>query len=269
MDILTHTLSGLAAGTVAAGFSRRGPAAKIAIVAVSGLGGALPDLDAVSLWSGFDSTIGRFFDLTNPGADIYSGKLWYSHHGFLHSLAAGAMFALLVGLVAYLIGRRRRVPGQKGFAANLRGNIPLLAGAMAGFTIHLLEDMPTPASTWGGARLFWPLKTYIGGTGDIWWWNNYDLFLIALGVFVVCAILLLTQRFIRLDVRRVIIAAFALGCVISVVQIHNRDVDYAYTGHTDKYGQFEAASKEQQREILGDRLFRAMEWLDNRLPVHF
>ncbi len=269
MDILTHTLSGLAAGTVAAGFSKKGPAAKATIVAVSGLGGALPDLDAVSLWSGFDATIGRFFGLTHPGADIYSGKLWYSHHGFLHSLAAGVVLALLVGLVAYIIGRRRGVPGSKRFGVNLRGNIPLPAGAMAGFTIHLLEDMPTPASTWGGVRLFWPLKTYIGGTGDIWWWNNYDLFLIALVVFVAGAILLLAQRFIRLDVRRIIIAVFALGCVVSVVQIRSRDVDYAYVGHTDKYGQFEAASKEQQREIMGDRLYRAMEWLDGKLPVHF
>jgi membrane-bound metal-dependent hydrolase YbcI (DUF457 family) len=256
MDILTHTLSGLAAGTVAAGFSKRGFTAKAVIVAVSGLGGALPDLDAVSLWSGFDSTIGRFFGLTLPGADIYSGKLWYSHHGFLHSLAAGGMFALLVGLVACLIGKRR-------------GNTPLPVGAMAGFTIHLLEDMPTPASTWGGVRMFWPLDQYVGGTGDIWWWNNYDIFLVALAVFVTGAILLLVQRFIRFDVRRVIIALFALGCLVSVVQIHSRDVDYAYTGHTDKYGQFETASKEQQREILGNRLYRAMEWFDNKLPVHF
>ncbi len=117
--------------------------------------------------------------------------------------------------------------------------------------------------------MFWPLKRYIGGTGDIWWWNNYDLFLIALAVFVVGAILLLVQKFIRFDVRRVIIAVFALGCVVSVVQIRSRDVDYAYTGHTGKYAQFEAASKEQQREILGGRLYRAMEWFDNKLPVHF
>ncbi len=269
MDILTHTLSGLAVGAVAAGFSKKGPVARAVIVAVSGLGGALPDLDAVSLWSGFDATMGRWFNLVHSGADIYSGKFWYSHHGFLHSLAAGVMFALLTGLIAYLIGRRRGTLSRQGLVTSVCGNLPLLAGAMAGFTIHLLEDMPTPASTWGGVRLFWPLKTYVGGTGEIWWWNNYDLFLVALGVFVAGTILLSMQRLIRFDVRRVLVAVFALGCVVSVIQTRSRDIDYAYTGYTDKYGQFEAASKEQQREVLGERLYRAMEWFDSCLPVHF
>ena len=261
MDILTHTLSGLAAGTLAAGFSKRGPAARAAIVAVAGLGGALPDLDAVSLWSGFDSTIGRFLGLAHSGADIYSGKLWYSHHGFLHSLAAGAIFALIVGVAARLIGRRH--------GTGRGGDTPLIVGAMAGFAIHLLEDMPTPASTWGGVRMFWPLKSYVGGTGEIWWWNNYDIFLIAFAVFAVGALLLLAQKLIRFDVRHALIAFFALGCVVSTVQIHSRDIDYAYTGHTDKYGRFEAASKEQQRKNLGKKHYRTMEWLDNALPLNF
>ena len=67
MDILTHTLSGVAIGTVVSSFSNRGILDKVTIVLISGFAGALPDFDAISLWSGFDSTIGSFFNLPIGG----------------------------------------------------------------------------------------------------------------------------------------------------------------------------------------------------------
>ncbi|WP_295935889.1 metal-dependent hydrolase [uncultured Alistipes sp.] len=265
MDILTHTLSGLAVGTVVAGFSKKGVVGKTAIITAAGIGGALPDVDAVSLWSGFDATIGRFFHLSHPGSVIYSGKFWYSHHGFFHSLFAAVLFAAVAAVIGYLISGRR----SGGFRSYVTAQWAVLTGFVSGFVFHLLEDMPTPASVWGGVRFLWPSDSYIGGTGDIWWWNNYDLFLIAVGVFLIGVLLLLAKRFIRFGVKYIIATIFLLGCGLGLVQINSRDCDYAYTGHTGRYQEFEAASKKQQREILGDNLYGAMEWLDRKLPIHF
>jgi membrane-bound metal-dependent hydrolase YbcI (DUF457 family) len=267
MDLLTHIVSGLATGTVVAGFSKKtGAAAHAAIVVAAGLGGALPDLDAISLWSKFDETIGKLLHLNHSGAVIYSGKFWYSHHGFLHSIAAALLIAFGIAAFGFLLRARKR---GIGFREYLGQRSSALTGFTAGFMIHLLGDMPTPASNWGGVRLLWPLKTYVGGTGDIWWWNNYDLFLIACGTFATGAILLMAGRPARFHARYPIAAAFALGCVLSLVQIHSRDIDYAYTGNTDRYRQFEEASKRQQREILGERLYAGMEWFDRKLPILF
>jgi membrane-bound metal-dependent hydrolase YbcI (DUF457 family) len=266
MDILTHTLSGLAVGSLVAGFSRKGFGARTGILLAGGIGGALPDLDAVSLWSKFDTTIGRFFHLPHSGAEIYSGKFWYSHHGFFHSLAAGLLLALLVAAIVATIRARAGKSGLK-----RRGGIgkPIFVALLCGFVIHLLEDLPTPASDWGGVRLFWPLKTYVGGAGEIWWWNNYDLFLIAAGVLAVGVVLLLTNRLFRAGTKYLLVAVFVFGCVLTTVQIGSRKNDYAYTGHTENYQSFEAASRKEQQRILGDRLYRAMERLDRALPIYF
>jgi len=94
MDILSHTLSGIAVGTVAAAFVRksRNSAKKKALIILSGaLAGAIPDIDAISLWSGFDNAIGSPLGLNYSGREIYFGKLWYSHHGMFHSLFMGLL----------------------------------------------------------------------------------------------------------------------------------------------------------------------------------
>jgi hypothetical protein len=87
LDILSHSLSGLALGTVLASFAQ-GPRRKLAILGIATFGGALPDLDAISMWSGFDRTFGSWFQLNQSGRFIYSAKFWYSHHAFFHSLLA-------------------------------------------------------------------------------------------------------------------------------------------------------------------------------------
>lgn len=269
MDILTHIISGLAAGTVVAGVSRRGFKQKAAIVAISGLGGALPDIDAASLWSGFDATIGQLFHLPFPGSDIYSGKLWYSHHGFFHSLAAALLFAAMIGAIAYVLHTPFKRICFRDFFKSYGVQRFLLTGFLAGYMMHLLGDIPTPASTWGGIRLFYPFGQYIGGTGQIWWWNNYDIFLIACGVFAVNAALLSANLRVYPHLNKAIAVIFALGLTLSIVQINTRDIDFAYTGHTSRYQEFEIASKAQQKKILGDRLYRTMEKFDDRLPVYF
>lgn len=252
MDLLTHIVSGAAAGAVVAHFSKRRAAGKGAIVAAGALAGALPDVDAISLWSQFDATVGRLLDLPHSGADIYFGRFWYSHHGFFHSLPAGLLIAAIIGVITWFSDKKRRIPWG------------VMVAFVAGFVIHLVEDMPTPAATWGGVRLFWPSAHYVGGGGQIWWWNNYDLMLIAAGTMVVCMALLAIKK-----AKYVALGLFALGCVWTTVQISGRDHDYAYSGHTQRYAELEAASKQEQRAILGERLYRTMERFDNWLPLYF
>ncbi len=266
MDILTHTVSGLAAGSVVAGFSRKGFGNQAAIIALAGLGGALPDIDAVSLWSRFDATLGRFFGLSEPGKVIYSSTFWYSHHGFFHSLAAGLLFALLIGLLLYLLRPGAGSFRLKRFSASLANHKLLLTGFLAGFVVHLLGDLPTPAASWGGVRLFFPLESYVGGTGRIWWWNNYDLFLIALGVLLINFIFLAVRA---ASVRKITVCVFAAGFFLTLIHIHSRDYDFSYTGHTSRYNELEAESKAQQKAIFGERVFEVMEKFDNKLPFYF
>lgn len=269
MDILTHTLSGVAIGTVVSSFANSGFKNKLKIVLISGFAGALPDFDAISLWSGFDSTIGDFFNLSASGKEIYSGKYWYSHHAFFHSVFASILIAGIFGLISYLIDSRFKRLQNKSFIDSLKQKRILLIGFILGFIIHLIEDMPTPASTWGGVNFFWPSKSYIGGTGDIWWWNNYDIFLIVVGVIVANFSLHLIKRFVNIDLRKITVGVFIIGFSFAVIQIKTRDYDFAYKGHAVRYQEFEDISKQLQKEILGDKLYRLMENFDNKLKIYF
>ena len=55
---------------------------KCAILGCGALGGAFLDLDAMTLWSGFDPSFGRLYHLHSTGKQIYFGNYWYSHHNF-------------------------------------------------------------------------------------------------------------------------------------------------------------------------------------------
>ncbi|NME71745.1 metal-dependent hydrolase [Flammeovirga aprica] len=269
MDILTHTLSGVAVGTVVSSFEKRGWTYKLKIILLSGFAGALPDLDAISLWRGFDSTIGVFFNLEQSGRVIYSAKYWYSHHAFLHSLTAGVMLMTFVGLISYFFNTKVREVKYKNLFSSFNQMRLSLIGFLFGFMIHLLEDMPTPSSSWGGVNLFWPSKMYIGGTGHIWWWNNYDIFLIVVSVIVINLLLHLLQNVVKFDLKSLTVIVFMIGFASSIYQMNTRGFDFAYTGSTNKYHQYEAKSKEIQKEILGDKVYKMMESFDNKLRFYF
>lgn len=262
MDIITHTLSGIAIGTVLAGFSKNNFSEKSAIVAFSGFGGMFPDFDAISLWSGFDKTFGRILHLIHSGKEIYFSKLWYSHHGFNHSLFAALFFAFLSGILLLVFHKKRYISLENMF----KQKYLLLSGFIIGFVLHLLEDMPTPASVWGGVNFFWPLKHYTGGTGKIWWWNNYDIFLIVLCVIVLNIILLSLKK---LNFSKVPLFVFFTGFLLCVYQIQNRSFNFNYSGQTIQYAVYEQKSKDIQKEILGDKLFLFMSWFDNKLKINF
>lgn len=269
MDILTHTLSGVAVGTVAASFSKAGFTNKLKIVIFSGFAGALPDFDAISLWSGFDSTIGAFFNLPDSGRDIYSAKLWYSHHAFMHSVFAGILFAGLIGLLGYLIDSKFMKLRPKGFVHSIKRQKLVLIAFLFAFVLHLLEDMPTPSSTWGGVNFFWPSGNYIGGSGDIWWWNNYDIFLIVVTVLFVNLTLPLFKKLIPIKISKLTVIVFLFGFTLAFIQIKTRNYNFAYSGYTKNYQKMEAKSKELQKKILGDKVYRLMEKFDNQLKFYF
>jgi hypothetical protein len=117
--------------------------------------------------------------------------------------------------------------------------------------------------------MFFPLHTYIGGWGNVWWWNNYDLFLI----LVLCCAINIAWLFITLRkhtrTRTVPVVVTLAAFVWMTVQISSRRTDYAYEGHTVRYTEMEAASKTEQQRILGPKLYRLMEKFDKALPFFF
>ena len=269
MDILTHALSGVAFGTVISGMSNCKFRNRMGFITIGGFGGVLPDIDAISLWSRFDSTFGRLFGLSHSGKDIYSAKFWYSHHGFMHSFMACLLLGLLLGFVFYFVQTRFRTFGFKSLVKIFKDNWLYLLVFIFGFILHLLGDLPTPSSSWNGINLFWPSKHYIGGTGEIWWWNNYDIFLIILSIIIINVITIFIGRLAIIKVLKITISIFLLGFVMIIYQIKTRTFDFNYEGHTTKYDFYEQKSKEIQKQILGTKLYGFMVGFDNKLKINF
>ncbi len=268
MDILTHIASGAAVSSVIAALSMKKTFPVPRIIAAGALGGAFPDIDAVSLWSKFDVTFGKLFGLTHAGKEIYFGKYWYSHHGFFHSAAAAVIAGFLIGCLVYLYCRIRREK-EPSFGTFFKINLPVYLAFMSGCLAHIAGDLPTPASVWGGMRLFWPLTDYTGGWGKIWWWNNYDIFIIIVTCLLLNIGLILSAGFIRIRVGMVTLF-IALSAFLAVCyQINTRQNDYAYVKHAVRFDKSEQKSKEEQQRILGKKVFRAMNRFDDWLPINF
>lgn len=265
MDILSHTLSGIATSTMFLPFSRGFNIRIWKLMVCGAFGGAFPDIDAISLWSKFDNTIGKLLHLTHNGNDIYFSKYWYSHHGFFHSITGLILLVILVRMIFFLINKFRGISIQylsRQFSAG--AVVFLLAGLL-----HLLEDMITPHCVWGGVRLFWPLKNYYGGTGQIWWWNNYDLFLIIFITGILNIGLSIFYRPNRNFSKYLPILVMCLACLLFVRQINVRRFEYNYRGFNVNYNLLEQKSIEEQQKILGKNLFSLMYGIDSRIPFYF
>ena len=146
-----------------------------------------------------------------------------------------------------------------------KNNLTVPVCFFVGFLIHLFEDMPTPKGSWGGVRLFFPFKTYVGGSGDIWWWNNYDIFLIVLTVLLMNCIVLAFQNILKLKIRKMTVLFFFMGTVVCFIQIKSRKFDF--NGNT--YQQCEKKSKEIQQNVLGTKCYKFMVDFDNRIRLNF
>jgi len=267
MDIITHTLSGVAVGSVLINTTNKSFSFKLGLLFFGAFGALLPDVDVISMWSGFDASFGQWFNLTLTGKEIYSAKLWYSHHAFFHSMAAAILITIFLALCLWLV--TKHVHRAKNYTLRyfLNERWSWLFVFFGGYVIHLLEDMLTPSSSWGGVAFWWPSVQYAGGWGHIWWWNNYDVFLLVCGVI---AFNLLWSFFrIRKPLKTYIaISIFVIGFLTSAFQVSQRDRNYNYTP-TMRYRQLEQKSLEQQKAILGEDLFNAMQKLDRLIPVYF
>ncbi len=260
MDILTHTLSGVAVASVVANATKTKFANKIVILATGAFAGALPDIDVITKWSGFDSTFGQWFNLPISGNEAFGARLWYSHHAFFHSLLASILFGLLLGMILYLAKTKSKLS-----RSSILSVLPFVVAFILGYNMHLLEDMVTPGGGWGGVAYLWPSKVYIGGFGDTWWWNNYDVFLIVSGVVFINTILLILGKIQLKRFGAISVLIFALGFTLGVVQIKTRDFNFNARGKVQK----EELSKEIQKEALGENVFYIMEKLDGLIPVAF
>ncbi len=267
MDIMTHTLSGVAFSTMIAAIAKRRLRETGLLLFCGGLGVALPDIDAISLWSGFDATIGKFLDLAHAGRDIYFSNYFYSHHNFTHSLVGAVAFSLLAGLVFYLgFPMFSKGMGRTSFL-NL-GQLCVLS-FFCGYMMHLLGDLPTPGCVWHGIKLFWPLPASIGGTGHLWWWNNYDIFLL---IFLCCAAnigLIILYRFLKKPFLPYLPVIIFIGVSAAVFcQIAQRPMSFAYEGYTQYHVQYERQSFEIQRQILGKPIYGMMVNIDRKLKIN-
>ena len=255
MDILSHTFSGVATASLGIALVSLGRGEKVKYLFLGAFVGAFPDLDAVSMWSKWDVV----FNTAQKGHAIYTDSHWYSHHGFFHSLMSGF---LLVSIIFFF----QKYVFKKNFKV---AHYVMLFFLFLGYFAHLLEDMPTPHSMWGGVRLFFPSGEYVGGFGKIWWWNNYDIFLliVAISVFnLIC----LQLGFIHENYRKVLaVIGTQLLVAVIFVQINSRVHDYSYQGSTAYYMKYEKESLEEQKRILGPWLYNVMHDLDNKIPLNF
>ena len=272
MDIISHTLSGIAISTIVAAISKKALWEKGLIVFCGGLGGALADIDSISLWSRFDSTIGAFFHLPHKGSDIYFSNYWYSHHNFAHSLVGGLIITLCLFVIFSL---PVTVFSKNDSRRNMFRRIGVYWVVLfLGYVMHLLGDLPTPSLTWGGIKLFWPLPVAIGGTGHIWWWNNYDIFLIIGGCCAINIGMIILYPILKKPFIRYLPLFICIGSFIAILhQIDQRNVNFANTGYTkgywERYWEHDIKSLEIQKEILGEKLYDIMTNADRKLTFYF
>lgn len=276
MDIITHTISGLTAATIVAPFSRNSLVKKGLILCCGAAGGLLPDIDTISLWSGFDKTIGEIFQLPAKGQDIYFGNYWYSHHSFFHSIVCGLLFASLLFLFVsgWSLSREmmsRDVSIDRSIYKKISTKRLCGLTFFLGYLAHIAGDLPTPAHVWGGVKLLWPLPFSIGGTGQIWWWNNYDIFLLIFGccLLAVMAVVLSHFRPKQQYIKCLPLIVVVITLTLVFYQINHRSGSFYYTGHTRNFRQYEQQSIDIQKDILGKKCYGIMRRFDQAIPLNY
>ncbi len=260
MDILIHTLSGALVGSLVGNLARRKSVGqRLLLTLVGAIAGAMPDLDAVSMWSGFDRTFGAWFSLSESGRQIFSGKHWYSHHGFSHSLFAALMLTSILAAFRKLFFRQQ----------SLRQGLVYFLAFFGGYVSHLMGDLPTPPGSWGGIRLFYPLDHYVGGWAWTWWWNNYDIFLLLLSGVVFNLLLLLVRKVKFLKSSLVSAVATSMVVLLCLVQFHLRGPHFDYVRRNNEFGSMENRSLDIQRRVLGESLYQTMRNFDLSISLNF
>ena len=240
------------------------PAQRIKIVLAGALGGVLPEIDALSLRSGFDRTIGQWLGLKHSGVDIYFGSEWYSHQAFFHSLLGLALVTgTLWWLASFFYTYMMRHARDLGQAAHYLA--PYFIALGSGYLLHLMLDLFTPAGPWGGIQLFFPLDRYVGGWGMIWWWNNYDIFLLLMMALVINVVSMISFSVLN-RAARLIPSVIAICALLSIAyQVNTRDFNFNQKGYVGR----EQASHRIQQHTLNPQVYEWMTWVDEQLPVYF
>lgn len=249
MDIISHTLCAISVGSLLATYKCNSWKQKLLVISASAIGGIIPDIDVISLWSGFDGSFGKMFSLSASGKDIYNDTLWYSHHGFMHSLCAIAIFTGVFVLIMKWIWNEK--PSRW-----------IACSFAAGYFVHLLGDMITPGGPWAGIRLFFPFSAYVGGTGTVWWWNNYDIFL------CVCLMTILGVCFnfiCKKTGKKIILPIFIIISITIIGLVCTKNGDF----NQGNYANNEKRSKEIQKELLPTPIYNMMTTFDKYIPVLF
>nr|WP_321412019.1 metal-dependent hydrolase [uncultured Carboxylicivirga sp.] len=252
MDILTHGLTGMALSTAVAAQTSSSWKGKLWIGIAGGFGGILPDVDVISKWGGFDTTFGKWFNLQQSGHEIFWDTHWYSHHVFTHSVV-GSLFFILIGSLIYMAY-------AKAFGITSLNRLVWYSIAFfMGYMGHLTEDMITPGGSWDGIAFFWPSAHFTGGWGKVWWWNNYDLFLIVVAALTINTGLIITRYKTALLTKITILAAILLF----TIQIERRNHNFNLSENKEEL------SKELQKQYLGETIFKIMQKADDIIPVAF
>jgi inner membrane protein len=266
MDILIHTLSGATTAAFIATFSDSKTKVKLLMVLLGAFAGALPDIDAISLWSKFDGTFGKWLHLSHSGNQIYFGKFWYSHHGFFHSVFAAALFSIIFMWIHNSCFSKEK---WRDYFKRKQTKL-LFAVFFFSYISHLLGDLPTPGAAWGGIRLFFPFEIYIGGYGTTWWWNNYDVFLALLVTSGLLLLFILAEdKFLKKDLIKLASGIYIFGVLLCCYFVTHHSISFSYSGNTSRYEYYERTSKIDQWNRLGKRVASYISKIDKHLPFYF
>lgn len=224
------------------------------------MAGAFPDLDVISLWSGFDDTFGRWLGIPHSGREIYFGKYWYSHHAITHSIFGSIICSLVLALFMLL---------RKSNRSRFAWVYPI--SFFFGYQMHLWGDTPTPGSGWEGIMYWYPSSEYLGGWGLTWWWNNYDIFLLLALCIVLNWAVAIARNWMKVSWMRFLPTVIFCGCVLTcVVNLLNRGDSFNYDSYQrERFRSFEQRSLDTQREILGDDLYEMMRKFDESTHLNF
>ncbi|MDX1906617.1 MAG: metal-dependent hydrolase [Bacteroidia bacterium] len=262
MDIVNNIVAGCLGASFIASATPARPARQIKIILSGIIGGIFPDIDGLSLMTSADSWCRTLLGIS--GENLYFGHHALSHLGFFHSLMGLVVCTLGAGLLTSWI-YFQPMRHAASFVAAFRYLLVYIVAFGLGYVLHLAGDLAGPAGIWGGVRLFFPYEAYVGGWGHLWWWNNYDIFLILAFACILNLGFMLRYRAGSRLLARVSALTVCLALILAVVQVVHR-------GEAFNEGSFsyrEEYSRQVQQQILGPGLYHWMEELDYRLPVLF
>ncbi|MGL4368102.1 MAG: hypothetical protein ACRCUT_00285, partial [Spirochaetota bacterium] len=115
----------------------------------------------------------------------------------------------------------------------------------------------------------WPLPYYTGGTGEIWWWNNYDIFLIVFAALAASELIYFAGMLFRVNTKAAASAVLILCAGLVFFQIKTRNFDFNYSGFTPKYAEYGKESKDIQKKLLPGSIYGIAAALDRKLRINF